>query len=463
MVSFKGDKKIQKAKALLKAAITERQKKLTGPRPPDAKLKTAYAQLIDKCGVLRGGKLFYPYLSSGIGKGALVQLADGSVKYDFITGIGVHYLGHNSLKLLDAAVDAALEDTIIQGNLQQNATTVELFEMLTTEAGRSGAGLKHCFLSSSGAMANENALKMIFQKRYPAGRMLAFRRAFAGRSMVLSQMTDRPDHREGLPKVMEIDYLPFYDPTNAQGSTEKALNMLHDYLKQHPGQHAGMCFELVQGEGGYYAGSREFFVAIMEVLKANKIAIMIDEIQTFGRTSKLFAFQYFQLDKYVDVVSVGKLTQVCATLFTDEYIPKPGLISQTFIGNTVSIYAAKTIIKEILKGGYLGENGKIMQLGNYFRSQLEDISRRNPQLLKGPFGLGAMVGVTVFEGDPNKTKIFLQDLFEAGVIAFSAGQIPARLRFLMPMGAVTKRDIDVVSKIIEQTLVKTAANLKKEK
>jgi 4-aminobutyrate aminotransferase-like enzyme len=43
----------------------------------------------------RGGKLFYDYIGSGIGNGPLVELADGSVKYDFITGIGVHYFGHS--------------------------------------------------------------------------------------------------------------------------------------------------------------------------------------------------------------------------------------------------------------------------------------------------------------------------------------------------------------------------------
>ena len=44
----------------------------------------------------------------------------------------------------------------------------------------------------------------------------------------------------------------------------------------------------------------------MEILKQNNIAIFIDEIQTFGRTEELFAFQYFGLDDFVDVVTRGK-------------------------------------------------------------------------------------------------------------------------------------------------------------
>ena len=46
-----------------------------------------------KANKLRGGKLFFPYVSSGLGRGSKVLLTDGSVKLDFINGIGAHF-GH---------------------------------------------------------------------------------------------------------------------------------------------------------------------------------------------------------------------------------------------------------------------------------------------------------------------------------------------------------------------------------
>ena len=85
----------------------------------------------------------------------------------------------------------------------------------------------------------------------------------------------------------------------------------------------------------------------MEILKQNNIAIHVDEIQTFGRTEELFAFQYFGLDDFVDVVTIGKLSQVCATLFKDDFNPRPGLVSQTFTGATAAFFAAKVIIREL--------------------------------------------------------------------------------------------------------------------
>src|SRR5438477_30555 len=75
---------------------------------------------------VRGGAIFYPYLGSGLGNGALVELADGSVKFDMISGIGVQHWGHSYPVFLDAGIDATLGDTVMQGNLQQNVDAVRL-------------------------------------------------------------------------------------------------------------------------------------------------------------------------------------------------------------------------------------------------------------------------------------------------------------------------------------------------
>lgn len=455
--NLRDDKRIRQAKDLLVKTLADYQTEITAVKEADPEHQKDYEQLIEHCSRLRGGNLFYPYLSSGIGKGALVELADGSIKYDFITGIGVHYLGHSHPKLLEASIDAALDDTVMQGNLQQGAVTVELLEMLVDGACRKGAKLKHCFLTSSGAMANENALKMIFQKHAPASRLLAFERCFSGRSMMMAQITDKPENREGLPKVLDVDYVPFFDHQDPKGSTARAKNCLNEHLGRHKQEYACMMFELIQGEGGYYPGEREFFVTLMDILKQNNIAIFVDEIQTFGRTPELFAFQYFGLDDCVDVVTIGKMTQVCATFFTDDYKPKPRLISQTFTASSSAIHAAKAIINELLNGGYLGKEGRIEQLHDHFTGRLKDMSKRHPDWIQGPFGLGGMIGMTAFDGSPEKAKQFLHSLFKNGVVAFTAGKEPVRIRFLMPIGAVTLKDIDAVCGIIEATLQEMAS------
>ena len=449
---FHQDPRVIQAKQLILDALSSHQRQLDGPRPPNSSLKPSYKTLLEEAGTLRGRPLMLPYIGTGIGKGSLVELGDGSVKYDFISGIGVHVLGHSHPALVEAAIDAALSDTIMQGNLQQNTESVELARELRDLASQNDAHLAHCFLATSGAMANENALKLVFQQKTPASRVLAFRGAFAGRTMTLSHITDRPESRQGLPKTVAVDYVSFFDSARPQESTAEATHQLRDLIQTYPHEHAVMMFELIQGEGGVYPGNREFFVALMDILREHHIPIMIDEIQTFGRTTEPFAFQYFGLDEYVDVVTVGKLLQVCATLFTEGLNPSGPLLSQTFTGSTSAIFAAQAILRELLAGNYFGEEGKILKFGSYFSERLRAIQKRHPEAVDGPFGLGGIIAFTPLGGDPKKAAQLVRELFDAGVLCFTGGHRPARVRFLVPYGAIAYEDIDAVTEILEQTI-----------
>ncbi|HEX7008951.1 MAG TPA: aminotransferase class III-fold pyridoxal phosphate-dependent enzyme [Phycisphaeraceae bacterium] len=454
---FLGDPRVRQARSQLLSVLAEYQAGLTSVRQADPALRADYEQLLDQFSELRGGALYYPYLGSGLGNVALVELADGSVKYDLIGGIGVHGLGHSHPELVAASLDAALRDLVMQGNLQQNVESVQVSRLLVEMACQQGAKLVHCFLSTSGAMANENALKMVFQKHYPADRLLAFEGCFMGRTLALAQVTDRAAYREGLPQTLAVDYVPFFKAQSPQASTEQALATLRRHLGRYPGQHAAMCFELVQGEGGYYPGDRPFFVALMRELKRRGVAVVVDEVQTFGRTSQPFAFQHFGLDEYVDVVTVGKLTQLCATLFTEEYRPRPGLISQTFTAATASIFAARAILTRLRRGDFFGPQGRVAQIHQRFVERLEGIGQRHPGWVQGPYGIGAMIGFQVFDGSAELTRRVLRELFDAGVIAFQAGANPARVRFLPPVGAIRDKDIDAACDILEQTLARVVA------
>jgi acetylornithine aminotransferase len=450
--SFFNDPRLREAKRLALDALAEHQRRLPGPRPADAAQKATYEQTLAEFNKLRGGALYFPYLGSGFGRGPLVELADGSVKYDMISGIGVHHLGHGHPALIEAGIDAAVRDTVMQGNLQQGVESVTLARELVELAQPSK--LKHCFLSTSGAMANDNALKMALHARHPATRVLAFDRAFAGRTLALSQITDSPKYREGLPTAINVDYVPFYDARRPREGTQATLAALHTHLRRYPGQHAVMVMELIQGEGGYYPGDRDFFLRLIEQLTANRIAVFADEVQTFGRTSEPFAFQHFGLAEHVDLVSIGKLSQVCATLFTDDLQPKPGLISQTFTGSTSSILAARTILRTLRDTNCFGPTGRNAQVFARFAANFDAIAKRNPKLLTGPFGLGGMIAFTPLDGSADAAKKAAMALFEEGLISFVAGHDPARIRFLPPVPVVTDADIDAACAIVERVLTK---------
>src|SRR5690349_9762213 len=91
--------------------VRARSATLTGVRPPQAALAETYESMLKRAGEVRGRGLLYPYLGSGLGNGALVELADGSMKWDMVCGIGVYFFGHSDPDLTAAALRGAVDDT----------------------------------------------------------------------------------------------------------------------------------------------------------------------------------------------------------------------------------------------------------------------------------------------------------------------------------------------------------------
>lgn len=443
------DPRISRAKQLIQEAVQDHQKAIKGIKQGDPALKQSYDLLLERFAHQRGAKLWYPYLGSGFGNGAYVELFDGSVKLDLITGIGVQFMGHGHPIIRETAFEAAITGTVMQGNLQQNVDSVELSELLTQMS-----GLPHCFLSTTGAMAVENGIKIALQKNQPANRILAFEHCFAGRTWSNSQITDKPAYREGLPLNISVDYVPFFNPESPEESTKAAVATLKQHILRYPKAHAIMIFELVQGEAGFYVGSHNFFKSLMEILREHHIAVMADEVQSFGRLPHPFAYHYFNLSEWVDIVTIGKMTQACATLFNQNYCPRPGLLSQTFTGSTAAIRASKALLNTLVSEGFYGEEGRIARLHSYFAKKLNELSERHPGLIEGPYGIGAMVAFTPFGGHNEKVVQFARDLFDAGVITFIAGSNPTRIRMLIPAAVLTNDDIDVAIEVMSSVLSK---------
>ncbi len=423
---------------------------------------------------VRGRPLFYPYVGSGIGNGPFVELMDGSVKMDLITGIGVQFFGHSDPDLVRTALNAALGDTVQQGNLQANPESVRFGEILLREA-KKGSRLEHAFLTTSGAMANESAVKVCFQKHAPASRVLAFSHCFMGRSWAMSQIGDSAANRAGLPLNVLVDYMPFYDEVAARRASAgdvsgptRYIDMcvwhLEQYIERYPNEHSCFIFELVQGEGGFNTALPDFHKALMEVCKAHRIAVWDDEIQTFGRTTEMFCYDALGLGEYVDVLCVGKLSQVCATLYTSEYNPKPGLLSGTFLGSTDTLQVGTRILERLSGGGYYGESGSIARHHGRFEQGIKALAEKHPEWFPAVEGVGGITGgfggmmrFTPFGGKKEAIGKLCHMLFEEGIIAFYCGHGPFHVRFLPPLGVMELETWDRAFEIIESAMARTAS------
>jgi acetylornithine/N-succinyldiaminopimelate aminotransferase len=379
-----------------------------------------------------------------------VELEDGSVKLDLINGIGIHLFGHSHPRVTRAAIEGAMSDIVYQGNLQPNREYLEYSRQLAAIAGRNSR-LRHVWLATCGTIANENALKMARQKT--RGRMIiTFSHAFAGRSTMMAEITDNPNFKVGMPEYHEVLRLPFYDP---KAPKDKTLNALKEHVAKHEKNVCCFVFEPMLGEGGYRAANHEFFVPLLDFCKSKNIPIWADEIQTFTRTGNFFAYETYDIGKYIDLCTIAKTAQNGATFYTEEMKPDAGLLGGTFSGGSSAMKAGLEILK-MMEEGYLGPDGKVMKIHNEFVGMLNELNETSCKgLLQEAGGLGLMVAVTPFDGSKEKQLALLKTLFKNGLICFGCGSNPSRIRFLLP-AVLESKDIAVAKGIIEKSVKELA-------
>jgi acetylornithine/N-succinyldiaminopimelate aminotransferase len=74
--TIENDPRITTAKQLLLEVIAEKQSHITEIKPKNSKLNQSYQEVLDHFTEYRGHSLWFPYLGSGLGNGALVELLD---------------------------------------------------------------------------------------------------------------------------------------------------------------------------------------------------------------------------------------------------------------------------------------------------------------------------------------------------------------------------------------------------
>src|SRR5208337_282778 len=224
----------------------------------------------------------------------------------------------------------------------------------------------------------------------------------------------------GQPQTFPVEYVPFHNRDDAK-SAAKSLEMLRAIIAREGDRIGAFFVELVQGEAGFVTAPREFFVPLFKECRAAGIPIVIDEIQTFGRTTRLFATDLLDVAEYADVITIGKVFQGSAVLFRKDFLPDPGLISGTFSGATVPMAVARRIIEKLTSEELYGPEGRITQLETLCREHLERLSRKHPGKISRVEGIGAMVSFQVGDATTATTRAFIKRCFDAGLVLYPGG------------------------------------------
>ncbi|MEZ3550523.1 MAG: aminotransferase class III-fold pyridoxal phosphate-dependent enzyme [Muribaculaceae bacterium] len=348
------------------------------------------------------------------GKGSHVFTEDGTDYLDLYGGHAVISIGHAHPRYVEA-ISRQAGRLGFYSNSVVNSLQTELAEKLGKASGYDDYSL---FLCNSGAEANENALKLA---SFATGRkkVLAFSKAFHGRTSGAVASTDNPAIQAPFNKTDNVVFVPINDIE----ATRKALSS---------DEFAAVIIEGIQGVSGIHEPTPEFMRFLVKVCKMTGTLLILDEIQSgYGRTGKFFAHQHSGI--HPDIITCAKGIAngfpMGAVLISPEIEAKKGMLGTTFGGNHLACAAAIAVL-DVMEEERLVENAA--EVGEYLISELRKIPR-----VKEVRGRGLMIGMEVegFTGSELRKKL----LFGHHIFTGGAGQLTVRL---LPALSLSKAEAD---------------------
>jgi len=378
------------------------------------------------------------------GRGCYVFDADGKKYLDFLGGIAVNALGHahpRIARVIRREAGRAIHFSNLYHNAYQGPLAAKLAEW---------SGLDRVFFCNSGTEAIDGAMKLArLCARKPgdtAGpalrkhRFLALENSFHGRTFGAISVTATEKYRLPFaPVVPGVEFVRFNDVADLESKFDDCV--------------CGIVLETVQGEGGIYPVSEQFWNRARALATTHGALLIADEIQCgLGRTGRNFAYQRFASKPDIAVVAkpLAAGLPLGAILASNEVAThvSPGLHGTTFGGGPLISAVALEYLKII-------ESERL--LGNV-RSRSEEL-RTGLQALAGKFAFvrevrvdGLMVGVQLsMEGAP-----LVAEAARQGLLINCTHEYIIRL---LPPFIVTRAQVREFLKKFETVLASVSANI----
>ncbi len=331
----------------------------------------------------------------------------GTKYLDLYGGHAVISIGHSHPAFVKTITDQ-LHKISFYSNSVENPLQRKLADKLGELSGYPDYQL---FLCNSGAEANENALKLA---SFATGRkkILAFRKAFHGRTSGAVAATDNPKIVSPFNAGHQIEFLPLND----QAALQSALTP----------EVAAVIIEGIQGVGGIQVPNDSFLQWVASACRKNNSLLILDEIQSgYGRTGKFFAHQYAGIrpDLITIAKGMGNGFPVGGVLICPDIKSWHGMLGTTFGGSYLAC-AASLAVLEVLEKESLIANAA--QLGCAWIQRLKSFAG-----ILDVRGRGLMIG---FDLPVNHTNL-RSNLLEVHKI-FTGEAKPNTIR-LLPSLAIT--------------------------
>ena len=338
------------------------------------------------------------------GKGCYVYDAAGTEYLDLYGGHAVISIGHAQPDYVKAISEQAARLGFYSNSVENSLQTA-----LAEKLGRaSGYGDYSLFLCNSGAEANENALKLA---SFQTGRakVLAFSKAFHGRTSGAVAATDNPSIRSPFNGTPNVEFTPLNDLEAARAKLATR-------------EFAAVIIEGIQGVSGIHCPTDEFLRGLRAAATETGTQLVLDEIQSgYGRTGRFFAHQWAGIrpDLITMAKGMGNGFPIGGVLIAPHFEARPGLLGTTFGGSHLACAAAIAVL-DVMEREKLVENAA--DTGEYLLGELRKAD--GPKEIRGR---GLMIGIEIdgSGAEFRKKLLFGKHVFTGGAGASTVRLLPA--------------------------------------
>ena len=366
------------------------------------------------------------------GRGSWLIDHRGRRHLDFVQGWAVNALGHCPPQIVQAlAVQSARLINPSPGFF--NDAALALAQRLVRLS-----GLSSVFLASSGAEANEGAIKLArrwgARHRGGAHQVITFADAFHGRTLAMMSASGK------------AGWDAIFEP-KVPGFPKARLNDLDSVQALIGPSTVAVMLEPVQGEAGVVPASASFLQQLRALCDAHDLLLILYEVQTgIGRTGTLFAFEAAGVRP--DVLTLGKglgggapLSALLANARADCF--QPGDQGGTYCGNPLMAAIGNAVLDVVAEPMFLA--------GVRERAaQMQAVLARHAVRLKGTVRAAGLLQALVLPTPVAAQVVEQARLLAPNGLLLNAAR-PNVLR-LMPALNVTAQEIALMDALLGRAL-----------